>query len=51
MESRMKKVHQLGLLAAFWLLGLLVTAAHPQVAQSKDEIHVLFIGNSLTYHN
>jgi hypothetical protein len=48
----MKVVSQrLGFLAAFCLLGALVTAARPRDGQSKDEIHVLFIGNSLTFVN
>jgi hypothetical protein len=42
---------RLRFLAVFCLLGVFVTPAQPQVGQSKDEIHVLFIGNSLTYVN
>ena len=41
----------LGFLSTFALLGLFAADAQPQGGQSKDEIHVLFIGNSLTYGN
>ena len=47
----MKNLNRLGLLAAFSLFGLLATTTQPQAGQSKDEIHVLFIGNSLTYYH
>ena len=39
-----------GLIAAICLLGFGATA-QPHAGQSKDEIHVLFIGNSLTYYH
>jgi hypothetical protein len=42
---------RLRFLAVFCVLGVFVTAARPQDGQSQDEIHVLFIGNSLTYVN
>lgn len=47
----MKYLYRLGFLAAFCLLGLCATPVQPQDAQSKDEIHVLFIGNSFTYYH
>src|SRR6478609_9270196 len=40
-----------GFLAVFFLLGPFVTVAKPQDRQSKQAIHVLFIGNSFTYVN
>lgn len=40
----------LGLVAAFVFLGL-SSPVHAQDGQTKDEINVLFIGNSLTYYN
>lgn len=40
-----------GFFTAFALLGLPTTAVHAQEGQAKDEINVLFIGNSLTYRN
>lgn len=42
---------RLGFLAVFCLLGVFLIAARPQEGQKPDEIHVLFIGNSLTYVN
>ena len=45
-----QKFHRFGLLAAFCLFVVL-SAAQPKDGQSKDEVHVLFIGNSLTYGN
>jgi hypothetical protein len=42
---------RLRVLAVFCILGVFVAGARPQDGQSKDEIHVLFIGNSLTYVN
>lgn len=47
----MKHFNRFGILAALCLLGLFAPAAQPQDGQSKDEIHVLFIGNSLTFGN
>ena len=44
----MKQFTRLGLVAAFCLFGLFIADAQPQDGQSKDEIHVLFIGNSFT---
>jgi len=37
--------------AVFSLLGLCAATPKPEAAQAKDEIHVLFIGNSLTNGN
>jgi hypothetical protein len=47
----MKQFTRLGLVAAFCLFGLFIADAQPQDGQSKDEIHVLFIGNSFTYYH
>ena len=41
----------LGFLTTFALLLGLSTPVHSQDGQAKDEINVLFIGNSLTYYN
>src|SRR5437899_560095 len=41
----------LGFLATVALLALSTPAAQPQEGKAKDEINVLFIGNSLTYGN
>src|SRR5437660_1590968 len=41
----------LGFLATVALLALSPPAAQPQEDKAKDEINVLFIGNSLTYYN
>src|SRR5471030_2019419 len=46
-----QKFQRFGLLAAFCLFVVLTAAAQPQDGQSKEEVHVLFIGNSLTYGN
>jgi len=46
-----QKFHRFGLSAAFCLFVVLTAAAQPQDGQSKEEVHVLFIGNSLTYGN
>ena len=43
--------NRIGFLALFVLLGLFAAVAQPQDAKSKDEIQVLFIGNSLTYYH
>jgi hypothetical protein len=40
-----------GFLAVFCLLGVFVTVGQPQGGPPKGAIHVLFIGNSLTYVN
>ena len=45
----MRQINRFRFLAAFCLLGLFAPAAQPQDAPSKDEISVLFIGNSFTY--
>jgi len=42
---------RLGFLAVFALLGLFAATAQPQDGQPKDEVHVLFIGNSFTYYH
>ena len=44
------KCSRFGFVAAFCLLGIFVAPAQPQDGQSKEELHVLFIGNSLTYY-
>jgi hypothetical protein len=44
-------LNRLGFFAVFALLGVFAAAAQPQEAKSKDELHVLFIGNSLTYYH
>ncbi|MBI3823608.1 MAG: SGNH/GDSL hydrolase family protein [Planctomycetes bacterium] len=46
-----RRISILGLVSVFCLLGLLSSTAQPQGDKSKGEIHVLFIGNSLTYGN
>ena len=38
-------------LAAFIFIGHFAATAQPQDAKSKDELHVLFIGNSFTYYH
>lgn len=40
-----------GFVATLVLLGLSTPAVHSQEGNAKDEINVLFIGNSLTYGN
>ncbi len=45
-----RRIAILGLIAAIFLFGFGATA-QPQGEKSKDEIHVLFIGNSLTYYH
>jgi hypothetical protein len=45
------KLKRFGFLAVFALLGLLAATAQPQDAQRKDEVQVLFIGNSFTYYH
>src|SRR5690242_8900445 len=47
----MRNLHRLGFLAAFCFLGLFVPTAQAQDGQAKEEIHVLFIGNSFTYYH
>jgi hypothetical protein len=47
----MTQVTRLGFLAVFALLGLFAATSQPQDGQAKDEIHVLFIGNSFTYYH
>ena len=47
----MKRRILLSILAAFALFGLSTPAGHSQESKAKDEINVLFIGNSLTYYN
>jgi hypothetical protein len=42
---------RLGVLAVFALLGLFTAPAQPEAAQSTDEMHVLFIGNSFTFYH
>jgi uncharacterized protein DUF4886 len=48
--SMRRRIAILGLLSAIWLLGFGATA-QPQGEKSKDEIHILFIGNSFTYYH
>jgi hypothetical protein len=47
----MKKITRFGYLALFCLLAVLVPAVPCQEGKTGGEIHVLFIGNSLTYYN
>jgi hypothetical protein len=47
----MKKTNWFGYLAAVCLLALFVPALHGQEGKARDEIHILFIGNSLTFYN
>ena len=46
-----QKLHRLGFLTLFALLGLLAISAQPEAAQPTDELHVLFIGNSFTFYH
>ena len=46
-----RNLTRLGILTAFVLLGLFAATAQPQDGKTKDEIHVLFIGNSFTYYH
>ena len=47
----MKQINRFRFLAAFCLLGLFASAAQSQDAPAKDEISVLFVGNSFTYYH
>jgi hypothetical protein len=45
------RVLAIGVMALSCTLGVFVSAARPEDEPAKDEIHVLFIGNSLTFVN
>ncbi len=47
----MKNRILISILAAFSLFGIMLPVGQSQNARGKGEIHVLFIGNSLTYGN
>jgi hypothetical protein len=47
----MKLINRFRFLAAFCLVGLFASVAQPQDAPAKDEVRVLFIGNSFTYYH